>query len=196
MFYLFTWMCCLYICGDTIAISYFRRTSSSMITSSSMSALRYAPYMFNTAIYLPLCTFITAVRSSNFNDMVGDLASSFLIFVIFRLLSAHALPLIDLSCFYLKNIGDLGGSLICSLVSDPYARCSMASWLCIWVISFMTASAPFFGYFFSPLFSYYCVIVKCDILFWYYFPWVFRCASGGLWFFPVFLRVAENIVIP
>ena len=62
-----------------------RRPSSIMMTYSYMSALRYDPGMLNTATYPPSCALITAVRSSDTNDIVGNVASSF--FYYFSLLT-------------------------------------------------------------------------------------------------------------
>ena len=158
-------MCCQYISGATIAMSYARRIYNIMMTSFSMSAVSYAPGILYTATSFPLYAPITAVSNNNSNAMVGDVASSFLVFVVYQLPSAHALPLIEPSCFYFRRIKDLSDSLFCSQVSYQYTRVSMASLLCSWVISFMTASAPFLGYFFSPFSDECCVIRKCNILF-------------------------------
>ena len=162
----FTWMCCRYISSDTIVVSSARHPSSIMMKYSSVSVLIYSPGILHTTISLPSCASITAVSSNDSNTTVGDVASSCLIFILFRIPSTHALPLIDPSNFYFSNINNRRASLFYSQVSDTYARGPMASRLCIWVIYFMTASAPFWGDFFSPFFGEYCVIRKCDIIFW------------------------------
>ena len=107
-----------------------RRIYNIMMTSFSMSAVSYAPGILYTATSFPLCAPITAVSNNNSNSMVGDVASSFLVFVVYQLPSAHALISIELSCFYFRKVKDLRDSLFCSQVSDQYTRVSMASLLC------------------------------------------------------------------
>ena len=90
-----------------------------MMTSIYMLARRYDLGMPHTSMYLPLCAFITSVRSSDSNTTAGDVTSSFFILVLCRLPSAHSLPLIDTSHFYFNNVSDLRAPLFCSAVSDP-----------------------------------------------------------------------------
>ena len=107
-----------------------RRPFSIIINYLPMSVLKYAPSMLYTATYLPLCASVTSVINNESNSTVGDVASSFLIFVLFLLPSAHALPLVVLARFYFWNINNLRDYLLCSYISYPYARGSMASLLC------------------------------------------------------------------
>ena len=137
-------MCCLYISGATISISYARRNSIILINYSSMLALMWDPVMYQTVTSLPPYALITTVRSINSNTVVVDLAYFLFILVLCQLPSVHDLTFIDPYHLYFKNISDITASLFFLLVSDPYARGSIVYQFCIWVISFMTASLPLF----------------------------------------------------
>ena len=142
--------------------------------------------MLHTATYLPPCTSITSVRNNYPNAAVYYVESSFLIFVVYRLPYAHALPLIYPFSLSFSKINNIRASLFCSQVCEPYAKGSMESLLYSWVFYFMTAAAPFWGDFFIPFFSDHCVIIKCDIMCCNSSPWVTIC----LRFLPLVLRRA------
>jgi hypothetical protein len=84
-----------------------------MNTSSSMSAVRYAPDTSTMATSLFSNASMVAVISTDSRATVEDVAYDFVDLSLYFLPSAHALPLIDLSLFSFKNMSGSRAPLFC-----------------------------------------------------------------------------------
>ena len=131
-----------YMLGSVFIISSYGPPHSTMMTSSSMSTVRNAPYISTTDMSLLSCAYIYYVMRTDYRATVGDVASIFCDPLCCFCPSEHVYPLIDPFRFSLMNINDYIKSFFCCLLMSDALIGAKVLLLCICFSYFSTSTSP------------------------------------------------------
>ena len=181
----------LYNCRSTLTIISAKVSLSTMVTSLSVSACRYATGMYKHATYLYSYASMIAFRNTAYVQTVGDIASSFLMYVRFLLPFSQAILFTLPSTFSFRKIKE-AISLVRSsfvIVLSSTGKKVFISWSC--EILSVAALSPLITDLLGPYLGVYCAMMIPSI--WFslsssdmsqYFSWVWRWMIPCLYYFP------------
>ncbi len=146
-------MCFLYMCGATNSISSASFHSSTMCTSWSYTAQRYAHMMPTVTMFLCSLKSITPVRKTDLLVTVGDATSSLQKSLCCLWLSAHTLPFILQFLFCSINVTVDSTLQFCLSERLDSGICTNTSILLSWASSLFSEFSPSVLNFSSPAFK-------------------------------------------